>query len=284
MMRARWSDNDRYFGPFTWSYSTSYPHWAVVLKSRGDRDGDDTGTCTLRISMKNATLIVALPNIIRPWREKVYPNWDAQTVERLGRNWYWNIDPRKYGFSLSGSHLSVYYGRTGGPSGDSDVQQQWGWFLPWKGHRNVRRSLYGLNGEHVWTEPRGRLFDIWDQVKKAEEDCPHVEFAFADYDGERQIAKTRIEELEWHHGEGWFKWLAWFRKPKIERTLNIEFSGETGKEKGSWKGGTVGTSIKMLPGELHEAAFRRYCDQEHRSKSGYYKISFIGAAAPEAPR
>lgn len=30
---ARWSDNDRYFGPFTWSYGTNYRHWALVLKS-----------------------------------------------------------------------------------------------------------------------------------------------------------------------------------------------------------------------------------------------------------
>jgi hypothetical protein len=31
--------------------------------------------------------------------------------------------------------------------------------------------------------------------------------------------------------------------------------------KGSWKGGTVGHSIAMLPGELHGAAFARYCEQ-----------------------
>ena len=55
--------------------------------------------------------------------------------------------------------------------------------------------------------------------------------------------------------------------------------GETGREKGSWKGGTIGTSIEMLPGELHESAFRRYCDEEHRAKSGKYRIKFIGAAA-----
>ena len=48
---------------------------------------------------------------------------------------------------------------------------------------------------------------------------------------------------------------------KIRRSLDLEFSGETGPEKGSWKGGTVGTGIEMLPGELHEAAFRRYCQK-----------------------
>lgn len=32
----RWSDEDRYLGPFTWSYSKKYPHWAAVLCSRGE--------------------------------------------------------------------------------------------------------------------------------------------------------------------------------------------------------------------------------------------------------
>jgi len=34
----------------------------------------------------------------------------------------------------------------------------------------------------------------------------------------------------------------------------------------------------MEPGELHEAAFRRYCDQEHRSKYSRYRITFVGRA------
>lgn len=34
----------------------------------------------------------------------------------------------------------------------------------------------------------------------------------------------------------------------------------------------------MLPGELHEAAFRRYCDQEHSSKYSRYRITYVGPA------
>ena len=40
-------------------------------------------------------------------------------------------------------------------------------------------------------------------------------------------------------------------------------AGETGKRKGSWKGGTIGHSIGMEPGELHESAFRRYCTEHN---------------------
>lgn len=72
------------------------------------------------------------------------------------------------------------------------------------------------------------------------------------------------------------KWLSWFRQPKIRRVLDISFSNETGPEKGSWKGGVMGDGIDMLPGELHEAAFRRYCEQEHRSKYRSYRVTFLG--------
>lgn len=269
---ARWSDHDRYLGPFTLSWSDTYPHWAIVLRSRGD-DDCDSGICSLRISAHKATLIVALPNIVRPHREKVYPkSWDADTVKRLGRDWYWNIDRRQYGLSLTDGHLNVYYGRTGGASGDSSIEQRWGCFLPWTQWRHVRHSLYGLNGEHYWTEPKGAKFEAYREAKQA---CPTVVFKFRDFDGQELLATTRIEEREWLFGTGWFKWLSFFCRAKVRRSLDIEFSGETGPEKGSWKGGTIGTGIDMLPGEIHEAAFRRYCNEEHRSKYRKYTVTFL---------
>ena len=270
MKAARWGDSDRYFGPFTWAYSTAYPHWAIVLRSSGE-EGGDGGQCTLRISLRKATLIVALPNIVRPWREKVYPKWDAATVERLGRDWYWNVDPRQYGLSVNHGHMTLYYGRV---THDSRTDQNWGCFLPWTQWRHVRHALYDLKGEHFWTEPKGAG---WDAYRDAKENCPRATFAFEDYDGKRLTVTTRVEEREWHFGTGWFKWLAWFRRPKISRSLDLEFSDEVGPEKGSWKGGMIGTGFEMLPGELHEAAFRRFCDQEQRAKGRRYRVKFLAA-------
>jgi hypothetical protein len=105
---------------------------------------------------------------------------------------------------------------------------------------------------------------------------PKARFELDDYDGKRIQAATHIEEREWRFGTGWFKWLSVFRKPKIRRSLSINFSDEVGPEKGSWKGGTTGTGIDMLTDELHEAAFRRFCDQEHRSKYKNYRVTFVG--------
>lgn len=285
MSRAlRWGDQDRYIGPFTLSWSRAYPHWSVTLSSshgNGERDSWNGGSA-LHIHLGRATFITPLPGIIRPWRQKRYPGWDAETVKRLGRDWYWDIDHRKYGFSYTNGHLSIYYGRCGGACADSSIEQRWGYFLPWTQWRHVRHSLYDLKGELYQTDPKAfvSLCDPagWEAWREIEKSCPSVSFAFEDFDGQRLTAKTRIEEREWRFGAGWFKWLSWFRRPKISRSLNIEFSDEVGPEKGSWKGGTIGHSIEMLPGELHEAAFRRYCEQEHRAKGRRYHVKFLAVA------
>lgn len=273
MLRAvRWSDNDRNFGPltFSWSGTKGYRCLAVILKSWGGGDDDDA-PASLRISLVWFTLILLLPPILYPMRRKVYPgkNWDAATVARLGRDWYWDVKVREYGFSYSDGFLIVNYGIH---PGDSSLDQTWSKFLPWTQWRHVRHSLYGLQGEHFWSEPKG---EKWEAYRAAKDACPRVLFDFEDHDGERLVATTSIEEREWLFGTGWFKWLSWFRAPKIRRSLDIEFSGETGPEKGSWKGGTVGTGIDMHPGELHEAAFRRYCGEQHRSKNGKYSVKFV---------
>lgn len=253
--RRRWSDNDRYLGPFTYSRDTrGYRPLALILSSTDDEDSG----CGLRLSGFGHTLIIALPPVIRPWRRWV----DTSKYEwsRSPAGGYWDVHRREYGFSISEGFLHVALGPQ---THDSTTTKDWSWFLPWTQWRHVRFSLYGLDGEHFWTERDRKRGAGYEAQRAAEDVCPKLIFAFTDYDGETLAAITHIEEREWHFGTGWFKWLSLFRRPKIRRSLDIDFSGETGPEKGSWKGGTVGHSIDMLPGELHEAAFRRYC-AEHR--------------------
>jgi hypothetical protein len=289
MARAiRWGDNDRYFGPFTW-HPGDYVRYGIILQSQGDESPS-----YLRMHFWRWTLCVATPNwLCRPHKEKRYPNWDEETVKRLGRNWYWEIDQRAYGFQLSKSgdvgnsdFLQIYYGRSGGSMMDSSVQQQWSCFLPWTQWRHVRISFYGLEGERFadvldGDHPSG--FSRFEAQRAIQERAPKASFEFIDYDGKRLTVTTHIEEREWRRGTGWFKWLSWFSPKKVSRSLSLDFSDEVGPEKGSWKGGMVGHSIEMLPGELHEAAFRRYCDQEHRAKHRKYRITFAGRIAEAAP-
>lgn len=273
-MRRRWSDNDRYFGPFTYSRDRRRPmSWAIVLSS-GE---EEYLGAQIRFTGFGHTFICAVPRwLIRPYREKITAHWDGATIARMGRDWYWSVDQREFGFSYSEGFLMFFRGRR---TMDSRTDRTKGYFLPWTQWRLVRHSLYGLNGEfhaHMpdtgkrWPREDGAWQTRWELQKKIESSCPTAAFLFDDFDGERITATTKIEEREWLFGTGWFKWLSLFRRPMVKRSLDISFSAETGKRKGSWKGGTIGHSIEMLPNELHESAFRRYCAE--------HDMTFIGTA------
>jgi hypothetical protein len=266
--RRRWGDHDRNFGPFTYARDgRTYRPLAVVLGS-GE---DEYPGATLRFSGFGHTLIATVPGFIKPWRRWVDTSRHEWSTSPNGG--YWDIHKREYGFTYSEGFLNVMLGRQ---TNDSSTEQRWSKFLPWTQWRHVRRSFYGLQAEHIFDEPQGpwgKLGDQewrerWEAQQAREAAVPTVSFAFKDFDGEDLAATTRIEEREWRFGTGWFKWLSLFRRAKIVRSLDIKFSGETGDRKGSWKGGTVGHSIEMLPGELHEAAFRRYCAKQ--------KMTFVG--------
>lgn len=273
---ARLTDDEKRIGPLRWGTSASWRPWRLTLESHGGDEGHPWNALTIYLFGRVAQLY--LPRIIQPQRRKVLAvYWDASTIERMGRDWYWDEEPRHYGFCLSDGHLSIYYGIQ---PGDSSRDQDWGCFLPWTQWRFVRFSLYQPDGTHFYTQlERDRRkhggFDAFKDQMEAEEKVGKVAFNIRDFDDEAIIATTHIEEREWLFGEKWCSWLSWFRKPKIVRSLDIKFSAEVGREKGSWKGGTIGHSITMLAGETPIQAFRRYCTQEHRSKNGKYKIELI---------
>lgn len=255
----RWTtDHDHFFGPFTYARERKYKTFGIVIASG---DHEIHARTRLRVNLFGHTFITCLPPIIHPDRKKVYPGaaWDAATVARLGRDWYYDVSRREYGFSLSGDgFLQVFLGRQ---THDSSTTQSWSYFLPFKQWRHIRRSLYNLDGTLFVTLHENPKWNnqAYAANEKLTDLCPTVDFDFLDFDKEEIIATTRIEEREWHYGVGWWKWLSWFTRPTVSRSLDIRFSKETGERKGSWKGGTTGHSIAMQPGELHEDAFKRYC-------------------------
>ncbi len=257
-LAIRWSDNDRYWGPFTYARGDSR-RFAIML---GSGDGDDYPHCRLRFSAFRRSFIIRLPGfILRPAREWV----DTSKYQWAnGSGGYWDTHEREFGFTIFEGAVHWHYGRQ---THDSATTRSKCWFMPWRSWRHVRRSFYGLEGEHVATLPDRKLKGLpieerrtlWDEERQVEESCPTVTFRFKDFDGEELTATTRIEEREWRLGEGRFRWLSLFRRPRIDRSLCIQFSGETGQRKGSWKGGTIGHAITMVAGEKHWLAFRRYC-------------------------
>jgi hypothetical protein len=94
----------------------------------------------------------------------------------------------------------------------------------------VRHSLYDLEGEHFADLPEWgfRSKNGWAVKNAIEAACPVAKFEFADFDGERIIATTRIEEREWKRGKGLFR-LFFLGRNRIGRSLDLSFSAEVGK-------------------------------------------------------
>lgn len=231
--------------------------WGVEVTSG---DGEENAGCKLILMGFGQYVAIRMPAIIRPNAEKVSPKWDAATVARLGRDYYWNYTERRYGICFSeGGFVNVHYGRC---TDDSSTEQRAGYFLPWMQWRHVRFSLYDRDGQHFWTQRTvDRRLGQFDEQNTMEKLCPGVAFGFRDFDGEYIEANTHIDEREWWRGEKWCKWMAAFWPKKVVRSLSINFDKETGRRKGSWKGGTLGCGINMEPGELHRSAFQRYCQE-----------------------
>ena len=264
---------DHYYGPFTFTKSGSYKRLGLMLDSG---DGDDYPGCRLRIDLYWFTLHTQLPQIIRPYRQ-----WNEITTEPTrskmiaeGRKpGYWDSHAREYGFTAVEGSLHWHYGPQ---THDSETTKVKVWFYPWRDHRCIRHSLYDLEGELFATLPEwgSRHKHGWTVRNAIEEVAPVAKFDFKDFDGEQITATCKIEEREWRRGKGIFR-LLYIGRNTVRRSLDLQFSAEVGKRKGSWKGGTIGHSIDMLPGELHEAAFRRYCAQQG--------LTFMGRTAQEQP-
>lgn len=267
---SRMTDNDKHWGPFTVARWKN--RFSLEWSSGGGHDDEPRNY--LRLIAFGWAIRLWLPNILKPFGEM------------------YDYHERTYGISLttggSGDGYDFLRVFLGPQTHDSRTTKQWSCFLPWKQWRHVRRSLYADTGK-LWAsfsdrDRRSKKW-TWNDEYKAKEECPKLHFGFEDYDGEMIIATTCIEEREWHFGEGWFKWLSFFRKPLIRRSLDLRFNEEVGPEKGSWKGGTTGHGIEMLPGEMHEAAFKRYCAEERDARRGRkYRIKYIGPCGPPPPR
>lgn len=272
----RLSDNDKKFGPFT----IARWHRSICVEFNTGSDEEGHHRNNLLFAVFGWALRIALPNLIPPSRIRHEANWDAATIARLGRNHYFQTWNRCFGVSLSDmgngyDFLQIHYGAQ---THDSSTDRTWCRHLPWKQWDHVRHSLYEPDGTHFYTEPywKERRINGGGHCFEMKDKCPASYFGFEDYDGELIVATCHVEEREWHKGTGWFTWLKWFSKPKIRRSLDLSFSAEVGPQKGSWKGGMIGTGCEMQPGDTPEEAFRRFCDQDHERKGRKFKLRFIG--------
>ena len=107
--RIRWSDNDRYWGPFTYARERGTERGITIMLGSGD--GDDYPGCRLRLGGFGHTLIIALPQILKPWREWVEIRTEPTRGKMIaeGRNpGYWDMHAREFGFSFFEGAIHVH--------------------------------------------------------------------------------------------------------------------------------------------------------------------------------
>lgn len=235
----------------------------LISNSENDTYPGSRRICHLNISLLGHHWWFTIPEIFKPKRVWVKSNYGVRRTR--GGCGYWNTINRYYGLTINDEAVHLYYGIQPGHWSRDDKENSDHvkvWFIPWKETRLVRLQYFNPDGSLFCSVYKAicsaSLEYRWGDTQKAETAVPKSIFKFNDYDGEEIVCTTHIVEREWRWGKGWFKWVGSIRRPVIRRVLELSFSKEVGWNKGSWKGGTTGHSIEMLPGETPLQAFQRY--------------------------
>lgn len=154
--------------------------------------------------------------------------------------WTDECDSPKWGIAIHNNTVWINRGGKGNMNGGS---KWWTWNIPFITKDWVRTSI--LLKVDTWeheTKGNHKSFynDEWKQKQKT------WTYDYIDkYDGEIIPTTIYVDEREWR--PKWLKWTSLFAKKR--RSIDIHFSKEVGKEKGSWKGGCIGCGYELLPNE-----------------------------------
>lgn len=126
--------------------------------------------------------------------------------------------------------------------------------MPWT-YEWVRTSK--LLKDDTWlTEMKGNRIDWWNNEYNDQlwQETHHVTYITKGGEIQDDIEATiRVEEREWRQ-----KWLMWTKiGRKVSKSIEAEFSKEVGNQRGSWKGGVIGTGQSMKEGETPLRTLRR---------------------------
>lgn len=256
-----WTTGEKRWGPFVYARNESYSA-SFGVEYTGSKEDQEHNT--FRVTMFWRTFILVLPNILRGVKTTRKAHWGPEQAKKWGE-FFTEEHRRRYGFSFHRSDGCLHYSY-GIQTNDSRTDKTSVWSIPWLNRRFHRHSLYDLKGKlliHLTDDGKRTIsYDNYEFGRAVEDLQPSRYFKFVDYDGEVIAAKVTIEEREWRHGTGYFKWLSKFVKPTISRYIELKYSAEVGDRKGSWKGGAIGQSFNIDNETLHEEGFRNFCQEK----------------------
>lgn len=186
--------------------------------------------------------ILTLPLVLFGWGT-LYINLPIKTGIQ-------DCDSAAWGFNYHDNKIWIYIGGGGNFQGG----KKWKTFtMPWD-YTWVRTSLL-LKDQKSWAhETKGNRQEFYNDEWN-DKDLVFIEtHPYKDnFDNKVVLATIRVEEREWRPLV--FKWTKLFSR--IRKTIDVEFSSEVGKEKGSWKGGCIGCSYVIRPNETPFECLKR---------------------------
>lgn len=126
---------------------------------------------------------------------------------------------------------------------------QWGGFWKswyWPFHAETLESLR-LGRDGTWRQ--------WKYEDRDDDWSESHPYTYVLESGEVQHRTATIRHSRRVHGRHILSRLGW--PSRVEDGIEISFDGEVGEDTGSWKGGCIGCSYEMQPGETALQALRR---------------------------
>lgn len=239
-------------------YKSNEWKFSLGIKTAGDNNSQKFNT--INIGFWKHTIIIRVPEFIKPKLKYVDTTYLTHLANKT--TGYYESIGKNYGFAFYNDSLHIHYGIQPGVWGGADKENSNHtkvFFNGWADTRRIRYEFFNPDWTHFAHAPdkiNGAL--DFDAIRKCEADVPKVLIRFNDFDGEEITATCHLYEMEWEYGKGLFKWVKYFRKNIVVRRVELSFDKEVGEKKGSWKGGTLGHSCDVNPGEGLFAAFSRY--------------------------
>lgn len=166
--------------------------------------------------------------------------FSLQFILPFRNKWTDECDPPKWGIAIHNNTLWVYKGGKGNMKGGT---KWWTWHISFITKEWYRTSI--LLKDDTWEhERKGDKKNFYQDEWKSKQKSWTYDYT-DNFDGEVIPTTIYVDEREWRP-KG-LMWTSLFAKSR--RTIDIHFSKEVGKEKGSWKGGCLGCGYELLPNE-----------------------------------